>query len=55
MRTSKSRSAEDRDSSVSMTSMTVEPKGIKPQEEYVFPRVPIAWQEGKEREERVTA
>lgn len=56
---SKNRSPEDRESSVSMTSMTGELKGNRPLEEYVFPRASEATvghgEEIGEREGRMTA
>lgn len=50
----KSRAGEDRDSSVSMTCMTVEHKANRPLGEYVFPRT-LGQEEDEEREVRMTA
>lgn len=47
----KSRGAEDHNSSVSMTCMTVEHKPNRPLEEYVFPRTLGHEEEEEEREE----
>ena len=48
----RSRGAEDRDSSISMTCMTVEHKPNRPLEEYVFPRT-LGQEEEEERERDV--
>ena len=50
----RSRGGEDRESSVSMTNLTVEHKANRPLEEYVFPRT-LGPEEDEDREVRMTA